>query len=86
MDGQPLPAIEAMIESLKRTQDKPIEITVLRDGQTLTFRLQPVLSDTDEAIRRYRVGFWSAPIEGGPSCLSRRRFAGRWRRTRRSRC
>ena len=26
-----------MIESLKRTQDKPIQITVQRDGQPLTF-------------------------------------------------
>ena len=37
VDGQPIAGLEAMIESLKKTQDKPIEITVRRDGQLLEF-------------------------------------------------
>src|SRR5579862_6365669 len=41
VDGQPIPAIDAMIETLKRTQGKPVEITVRRDGQERTFTLQP---------------------------------------------
>src|ERR1700687_4235398 len=45
VDGQPIPHIEAMIETLKRTQGKPIEITVLRNGQQKTFTMQPVLAD-----------------------------------------
>src|ERR1700723_2313265 len=44
VDGQPIPAIEAMIETLKRTQDKPVEITVVRDGQEKTFTMRPVLA------------------------------------------
>ena len=45
VDGQPIAGLAAMIESLKRTQDKPIEMTVKRDGQLLNFTVQPVLSD-----------------------------------------
>jgi regulator of sigma E protease len=62
VDGQPIPGIEAMIESLKRSKDKPIQIAVLRNGQPLTFTMRPVLSDsTGEA--RYRVGFASSPMK-----------------------
>jgi regulator of sigma E protease len=60
IDGQPIPALEAMIETLKRTQGKAIEITVLRDGQQKTFTVQPILSDIPgQAERRYRVGIGS---------------------------
>jgi regulator of sigma E protease len=62
VDGQPISGIEAMIESLKHSKDKPIQIAVVRDGQPLTFTVRPVLSDsTGEA--RYRVGFASAPMK-----------------------
>jgi regulator of sigma E protease len=53
-DGQPVPALAAMVETLERTKDKPIEITVLRDGQKLNFTVQPVLSEN-----RYRIGVGS---------------------------
>ena len=60
VDGQPIAGLAAMIESLKRTQDKPIEIKVKRDGQLLSFTVQPVLSDI-RGDQRYRVGIGSAP-------------------------
>ncbi len=53
-DGQPVPALAAMVETLERTKDKPIEITVLRNGQKLNFKVQPVLSEN-----RYRIGVGS---------------------------
>jgi regulator of sigma E protease len=57
VDGKPIPAIEAMIETLKRTQGKSVEITVRRDGQLKTFTMQPVLADIPgQQERRYRVG------------------------------
>ena len=61
VDGQPMPGIEAMIESLKQTKDKPIRIAVLRNGQPLSFVMRPVLSDTS-GEERYRVGFASEPM------------------------
>ena len=53
-DGQPVPALAAMVETLERTKDRPIEITVLRGGQKLSFTVQPVLSES-----RYRIGVGS---------------------------
>ncbi|HSZ02169.1 MAG TPA: site-2 protease family protein [Terriglobales bacterium] len=64
VDGQPIPAIDAMIETLKRTQGKPVEITVRRDGQERTFTLQPVLADVPgQQEKRYRVGLGSLPMK-----------------------
>src|SRR5215469_14814221 len=58
VDGKPLPALAAMVESLKITKDKPIAITVLRDGQEKTFTVQPVLSD-----KWYRIGIGSMQMK-----------------------
>jgi regulator of sigma E protease len=54
LDGKPVPALAAMVESLEVTKDKPIQITVLRDGQQKTVTVQPVLVD-----KRYRIGIGS---------------------------
>jgi regulator of sigma E protease len=62
VDGQPIVGLEAMIESLKRTKDKPIQMTVKRNGQILTFTVQPVLSDI-KGDQRYRIGIGSAPMK-----------------------
>jgi regulator of sigma E protease len=51
VDGRPVPAVAALIESLKITKDKPIQVAVLRNGQQMTFTVQPVLSD-----KSYRIG------------------------------
>ena len=58
MNGQPVPSIESMIESLQQTKDQPVDITAARGDQTLSFHLQPVLSPTeDPKEQRYRLGF-----------------------------
>jgi regulator of sigma E protease len=58
LDGVPLVSIEAMIERLQQTKDTPVNLTVLRDGQTLSFRMTPVLGKTeDPKEQRYRLGF-----------------------------
>jgi regulator of sigma E protease len=58
VDGKPVPALASMVESLKITKDKPIEITVLRDGHQKTFTVQPVLSD-----KWYRIGIGSMQMK-----------------------
>jgi regulator of sigma E protease len=64
VDGKSIPAIEAMIEALKQTQGKPIELTVLRNGQQKTFTMQPVLTDIPgQEEKRYRVGLGSQPMK-----------------------
>jgi regulator of sigma E protease len=54
LDGEQLPALAAMVERLEVTKDKPIALTVLRDGQQKTFTVRPELSD-----KRYRIGVGS---------------------------
>ena len=51
LDGKPVPALGEMIESLEVTKDKPITLTVLRNGEQKAFTLQPVLLE-----KRYRIG------------------------------
>ena len=55
LNGQPIPALAAMVEELEVTKDKPISLTVLRQGQQKTFAVQPVLSEG----KRYRIGIGS---------------------------
>ena len=43
-NGQPIPAIEALVDILAHTKDQPLEIVALRNGQKLTFNVQPVLA------------------------------------------
>ena len=75
VDGKPIAGLAAMIESLKRTQAKPIQITVKRDGQLLNFTVQPVLDDI-RGDQRYRVGIGSAPMK-----VSSLPFAAAFRRS-----
>jgi regulator of sigma E protease len=58
LNGVPLVSIEAMIERLQQTKDTPVNLTVVRGGQTLSFRMTPVLGKTeDPKEQRYRLGF-----------------------------
>jgi len=66
VDGQPIAGLQAMIESLKRSKDKPIQIVVRRNGHLLSFTVTPVLSDIKGDLKgdqRYRVGIGSAPMK-----------------------
>ena len=66
VDGQPITGLQAMIESLKRSKDKPIQIVVRRTGHPLSFTVTPVLSDIKGDLtgdQRYRVGIGSAPMK-----------------------
>jgi regulator of sigma E protease len=56
VDGKPVPALSAMVESLKQSQDKPITLTVRRGSEIKTFTVQPVMND-----KSYRIGVGSFP-------------------------
>ncbi len=63
MEGKPLPSIDAMIERLQTTKDKPVQLTVLRAGRTLDLTVQPVLANAgpeSPGEKRYRIGFQNA--------------------------
>jgi regulator of sigma E protease len=56
VDGKPVPALAAMVASLKETQDKSITLTVRRGSEIKSFTLQPVMND-----KSYRIGVESFP-------------------------
>jgi len=58
LDGTPMPALAAMVERLEVTKNKPITLTVLRNGQQKTFTVQPVLLE-----KRYRIGIGSMQMK-----------------------
>ena len=58
LNGQPVHSLESVIDSLQRTKDQPVDLTVMRDGQMVHFRMAPVLSKTEDPKEdRYRLGF-----------------------------
>jgi regulator of sigma E protease len=58
MNSESLPSIESMIDRLQQTKSQPVDLTVVRGAQTLSFHLIPVLSKTeDPKEQRYRLGF-----------------------------
>lgn len=66
LDGKPVIALGAMIEELKKTKSKPIELTVSRDGQLKNFTIQPVLADVQGTGQQaYRIGIGSLPLKIG---------------------
>ncbi len=66
LDGKPMIALGAMIEELKKTKSKPIELTVSRDGQLKNFTIQPVLADVQGTGQQaYRIGIGSLPLKIG---------------------
>jgi regulator of sigma E protease len=66
MDGKKVPAMSAMIENLKVTKDKPINLTVGREGKEMSFTIQPKLADVEGTTeKRYRIGIGSVPTKVG---------------------
>jgi regulator of sigma E protease len=61
MDGQPVPSIQVMIERLQQTKDKPVQLEVLRNGETLHFTATPVLANAASGEKHYRLGFKNSP-------------------------
>jgi regulator of sigma E protease len=58
MDGKPVPSIQAMIESLQQSKNKPLQLEVQRDGKSVTLTVAPLLADTPGASEKhYRLGF-----------------------------
>jgi len=69
VNGEPVPALAALVETLARTKDQPLQLVVLRKsneqdpGQKLTFNVKPVLSPASgpSGEPRYRIGVAAEP-------------------------
>ena len=58
LNGKPVRSLESVIDSLQETKQQPVDLTVLRSGQELHFRLSPTLTKTEDPKEdRYRLGF-----------------------------
>jgi len=58
LNGKPLGSIEALLDYLKKNKNAPVELTILRNGQTVQKQVTPVLADVG-GEKRYRLGFVS---------------------------
>ena len=61
INGVQVRSLMAVIRYLQNNGDKPVEITVLRNGQLLKFTTTPVMTE-DQGQKRYRLGFQSDPV------------------------
>jgi len=60
-DGQEIPAVQALIQMLKRTKDQPLEIVALRNGQRMAFTVKPTFDQSGGQEPAYRIGIASSP-------------------------
>jgi regulator of sigma E protease len=64
VNGQEIPALDALVDMLSRSKDQPLDIVALRQDQKLDFKVQPVLSaGNPPAEVRYRIGLASNPMK-----------------------
>ena len=59
VDGKPVRVIDALIDNLQESKDRVVDVEVLRGDKRLSFKLQPILAETEDKQKRYRVGFES---------------------------
>jgi regulator of sigma E protease len=59
VDGKPVRVIDALIDKLQESKDRVVDVEVVRGNQHVTFKLQPILAETEDKQKRYRVGFES---------------------------
>lgn len=56
VNGHPVHSVLQFSEGVQQTRDAPIDVTVLRAGQQLTFHLVPQLLSDDAGTQRWRIG------------------------------
>ncbi len=62
LNGQPLNSIEALLDFLKDSKNTPVDLTILRNGQTFHKTVTPVLANVN-GEQRYRLGFVSGEAQ-----------------------
>lgn len=61
VNGTPMRSLFSVIHLLQQNGSKPVEVTVVRDGQKLNLKMTPVQAD-DGVQKTYRLGFRSEPV------------------------
>lgn len=61
VNGKPVYTLEGFIETIQANGDKPAEITVVRNGATQQFKVQPQLKKDERGQTRYMIGVLTQP-------------------------
>ncbi len=61
VNGVPMRSLFSVIHYLQQNGSKPVEVTVMRNGQPLQLPVVPALSE-DDGQKNYRLGFRSDPV------------------------
>ncbi len=61
INGQAARSMPAVIRMLQANKDKPVVVTVVRDGKELSFTITPTLTTLENGEQRYRLGVHSDP-------------------------
>ncbi len=79
MDGIPLASIEVMIEQLQKTKNKPVDLTILRDGKQIHLQVTPVLAPTETpGEKHYQLGFLWKPLTNVSALPISQAFSRSW--------
>jgi len=64
VNGQEVPATDALVDMMAHTKDQPLDIVILRNGQKLNFTVRPKLAaGNPPGEMRYRIGLASNPTK-----------------------
>jgi len=67
VEGKPIQALQDLSQALEKSQSKPVELKVLRNGQELTLSVTPRLMETPGSPqKRYRIGISMMQVEQLP--------------------
>jgi regulator of sigma E protease len=62
VNGTPMRSLLSVIHYLRQNGDKPVDVTALRNGQKLDFKITPIQTEED-GQKNYRLGFQSRPVQ-----------------------
>ena len=62
VNGVPMRSVLSVINYLRQNGSKPVDVTAVRDGQKLNFKITPVQTEED-GQKNYRLGFQSRPVQ-----------------------
>ena len=73
VDGHAFTYVASFVAYLQQTAGRPVDLTVLRGGQTLQITVKPVLADNGKGHDSYQIGFASSSpaIYGRAACAAR---------------
>ncbi len=62
VNGIPMRSVLSVINYLRQNGSKPVDVTAVRNGQQLSFKITPVQTEED-GQKNYRLGFQSRPVQ-----------------------